>query len=80
MILRSILVRTGGFLSHVAKDIAEKEKKNLLKKSDLIEVVDSDVSLDQVGGLEVLKEDIKIKARILKYAFDFQYCCKYSLS
>lgn len=66
MILRSILVRTGGFLSHVAKDIAEKEKKNLLKKSDLIEVVDSDVSLDQVGGLEVLKEDIKIKARIFK--------------
>lgn len=37
-----------------------------MKKSDLIEVVDSDVSLDQVGGLEALKEDIKIKARIFQ--------------
>ena len=31
-ILRSALIRTGGFLSGVTKDIAEKEKKNLLKK------------------------------------------------
>lgn len=65
-ILRSSLVRTGGFLSEVTKDIAEKEKKNLLKKSDTIEIVDSDVRLEQVGGLEVLKADIKTKAKIFK--------------
>ena len=65
-ILRSALIRTGGFLSVVTKDIAEKEKKNLLKKSDTIEIIDSDVNLEQVGGLDVLKEDIKTKAKIFK--------------
>lgn len=65
-ILRSALIRTGGFLSGVTKDIAEKEKKNLLKKSDTIEIIDSDVNLEQIGGLDVLKEDIKTKAKIFK--------------
>lgn len=65
-ILRSALIRTGGFLSVVTKDIAEKEKKNIIKKNDTIEIVDSDVDLEQIGGLDILKEDIKIKAKIFK--------------
>lgn len=65
-ILRSALVRTGGFLSEVTKDIAEREKKSLLKKSDTIEIVDSDVRLEQVGGLDVLKADIRTKAKIFR--------------
>ncbi len=63
-ILRSVLVRTGGRLSDIAKELAEIEKKNLLKKSDTLEIVDSNVRLDQVGGLDVLKMDIQVKSRI----------------
>lgn len=63
-ILRSVLVRTGGHLSDITKELAEIEKKNLLKKSDTLEIVDSNVRLDQVGGLDVLKMDIKVKSRI----------------
>lgn len=66
-ILRSILVRTGGFLSEPAKVMAEREKKNMLRKSNLVNLVESNVSLDDVGGLEVLKNDIRLKARIFKH-------------
>lgn len=65
-ILRSVLVRTGGYLSKVALNMAETEKKNLVKKTDTLEIIETDITLKQIGGLEVLQKDILQKAKFFK--------------
>ena len=71
-IIRSIKVRTGGRLTEKCRDYALQEKKTIVKKSGIIEVVDTDVSFDQVGGLQVLREDLKRKATVFKHLNEFQ--------
>lgn len=65
-ILHSALIRTGGRLSAKTKQLALEEKKSIVRKSGVIEVVDTDVSFSQIGGLQVLKDDLKRKARIYR--------------
>lgn len=65
-ILRSSLCRTGNKISSQTIKYALEEKKQIVKKSGIIEVIDSDVTLDQVGGLEHLIEDIEKKAIVFK--------------
>ena len=65
-ILHSSLIRTGGRITEKTKALALEEKKNIVKKSGIIEVVDADVRLDQVGGLDYLKEEIKRKGVIYR--------------
>ena len=71
-IIRSIKVKTGGHLTKKCQDYALQEKKTIVKKSGIIEVVDTDVSFDQVGGLQVLREDLKRKATVFKHLNEFQ--------
>ncbi len=71
-IIRSIKVRTGGRLTEKALSYALEEKKSIVKKSGIIEVVDTDVSFDQVGGLEALREDLKQKAVVFKHLNELQ--------
>lgn len=71
-ILRSVLVRTGGYLSKVALNMAEAEKKNLVKKTDTLEIIETDITLKQIGGLEVLQKDILQKAKFLKIYLSLQ--------
>ena len=71
-IIRSIQVRTGGRLSEKCLTYALQEKKTIVKKSGIIEVVDTDVSFDQVGGLQVLRDDLKQKAIVFKHLNDVQ--------
>jgi len=66
-ILRSVLIRTGGKLTANAKALALEEKKRIVKKSGIIEVIDSDVSFDDVGGLEVLRDDMRQKAVVYRH-------------
>ena len=66
-IIKSSIVRTGGVISDKTISIALEEKKNIVKKSDIIEVVDTDITFDEVGGLENLKRDLKDKAKIYQY-------------
>lgn len=66
-ILRSVLVRTGGKLTANSKVLALEEKKRIVKKSGIIEVIDSDVSFEDVGGLEVLRDDMRQKALVYRH-------------
>lgn len=71
-IIRSIQVRTGGRLTEKCLSYALQEKKTIVKKSGIIEVVDTDVSFDQVGGLQVLCDDLRQKAIVFKHLNDVQ--------
>lgn len=71
-IIRSIQVRTGGRLTEKCLIYALEEKKTIVKKSGIIEVVDTNVSFEQVGGLQVLREDLKQKATVFKHLNDVQ--------
>ena len=64
-ILRSTLARTGNRLTTGTIALALEEKKRIVKKSGIIEVVDSNVSFADIGGLEVLRADMEQK----KYIF-----------
>lgn len=66
-ILRSCLVRTGGRLSRQTIALALEEKKQIVRKSGIIEVIDTDERLDNIGGLENLIEDIKNKKVIFEH-------------
>ena len=64
-IMNSVLARTGQKLTASAINLALEEKKRIVKKSGIIEVVNSDVTFDDVGGLDVLRKDMERK----KYIF-----------
>lgn len=66
-IINSSTLRTGGCISEKTISIALEEKKNIVKKSGIIEVVNTDVTFDEVGGLENLKNDLKDKAKIYRH-------------
>ena len=66
-IIKSSTVRTGGMISDKTISIALEEKKNIVKKSGIIEVVDTDITFDEVGGLENLKKDLNDKAKIYQH-------------
>lgn len=66
-ILRSVLIRTGGRLTENSKILALEEKKQIVKKNGVIEVVDSDVSFADVGGLDILQNDMMKKAVVFKH-------------
>lgn len=50
-----------------AKKLALGEKQKIVKKSGIIEIIDTDVTLDDVGGLERLKDDIRKKSIIYRH-------------
>ena len=66
-ILRSCLVRTGGKLSRQTIALALEEKKQIVRKSGIIEVIDTDEQLENIGGLENLIEEIKKKKLIFEH-------------
>ena len=66
-ILRSCLVRTGGKLSRQTIALALEEKKQIVRKSGIIEVIDTDEQLDNIGGLEDLIKEIKKKKVIFEH-------------
>ena len=65
-IIRSSMVRTGLRLNRQTLALALDEKKLIVKKTGIIEVVDTNESLDNVGGLENLIAEIRRKKVIFK--------------
>lgn len=63
-ILQSATVRTGGRLSKTTIKLALEEKKQIVKKSGIVEVVDANVQFSEVGGLDVIKEQLEEKKEI----------------
>ena len=70
-ILRSSLMKSNGFLTKRMIGFALEEKKQIARKSGIIDVIDTEVSFDQIGGLEILKEDLGRVAAIYKNLSDF---------
>lgn len=66
-ILRSCLIRTSGRLSRQTISLALEEKKQIVRKSGIIEVIDTDERLENIGGLENLIEEIKHKKIIFEH-------------
>ena len=62
--LRTVFELTNGRLSNKVIREALKEKKKIVKKTGIIEVVDTDISFNDVGGLSRLVEDLEIKSQI----------------
>lgn len=65
-ILKSSIIRTGGRLSKTTIKLALEEKKQIVKKSGIVEVVDANVQFSEVGGLDVIKEQLEEKKEIFK--------------
>lgn len=66
-VLSSSIVRSNGIINKQTNLFALEEKKRIVKKSGILEVIDTDISLKDVGGLDVLKHDIAIKGLIYKH-------------
>lgn len=64
--LRTALALNMKRINRGAIETALKEKQRIVKKSGIIEVVNTDVSFADIGGLKVLREDLKIKSKIYK--------------
>ena len=62
--LKTVLSLTNHRLSRRAISLALEEKKRIVKKSGIIEIIDTDVKFEDVGGLQRLQEDLKVKSRI----------------
>lgn len=62
--LRTVLALKNNRIDRSALRIALDEKKRIVKKSGIIEVVDSDICFDEIGGLQRLREDLEIKSNI----------------
>lgn len=63
-ILRLGLSRTGGVLSDKTCHLVLEEKKKVVRKTGIVEVVDTDVSFEDIGGLDNLRTELERKATI----------------
>lgn len=62
--LKTVLSLTNNRLSRRAISLALEEKKRIVKKSGIIEIIDTDIKFEDVGGLQRLRDDLKLKSRI----------------
>lgn len=69
-VLRSAILRSNGKLTERSIQYVLEEKRQIVKKTGIIEVIDTDVSFDSIGGLDVLKEDLKKVAVFFKNLSD----------
>ena len=65
-ILKTILPLTGGRINKKTIRLALDEKKRIVKKSGIIEVIDTDVKFEDVGGLQILRDDLERQSAIYK--------------
>ncbi len=71
-IIRTAAYRSNNILTEQMIKYVLEEKQNIIKKNGVIEVYESDISFDQVGGLEVLIEDLKHKSEIFQNLSEVQ--------
>lgn len=62
--LKTVFSLTNHRLNRRAISLALEEKKRIVRKSGIIEIVDTDVRFEDVGGLQRLQNDLKVKSRI----------------
>ena len=64
---------SNGSLSAEDTNMILRQKKQMVKKSGLLELIDSPESLDSIGGMEALKKYLSNKAEIIKRIADAQH-------
>jgi len=64
-VLKTLKNSYGNCIPNIAVDDALTIKKGLLSQSGLLELIDSKISIDQIGGLEQLKSWLRNKKRII---------------
>lgn len=62
--LRTSLILKNGRIGDAAVRLALAEKKRIVKKTGIIEVVDTDTSFEDIGGLKRLVKDLKTNSKI----------------
>lgn len=72
-VLRSVFVLASGkYLKQKSIVDALKEKRRIVKKSGIIEVIEANIGLENVGGLDVLKADLQSKALLYRHLNEIQ--------
>ena len=66
-IIQSSLLRSNGSLNDSTSGYAMAEKRRILQKSGIIELIPSEVCFDDIGGLERLHKDISRAARLYRH-------------
>ena len=56
-----------GTLSAEDREMINRHKKQMVKNSGVLELIDTPESLDSIGGLDALKNYLKIKAKVLQH-------------
>lgn len=63
-VIRGSLLKSNGFLNDSTSDYALEEKRQILQKSGIIELIPTEVSFEDIGGLKRLRGDIRRAARL----------------
>lgn len=66
-IIQSSLLRSNGSLNDSTSGYAMAEKRRILQKSGIIELIPSEVCFDDIGGLERLHKDISRAAQLYRH-------------
>lgn len=56
-----------GNLTASDRDLINQQKKQMVKNSGLLELVDSNVKISDIGGMTILKEYLENKAKVMKH-------------
>ena len=58
---------SNGTLSAEDREMINRHKKQMVKNSGVLELIDTPENLDSIGGLDVLKSYLKVKAKVLQH-------------
>lgn len=63
-VIRGSLLKSNGFLNDSTSSYALEEKRQILQKSGIIELIPTEICFEDIGGLERLRDDIRRAARL----------------
>ena len=63
-VIRSALLRSNNYLNDSTSAYALEEKRSILQKSGIIELIPTEISFEDIGGLGRLRDDIRRAARL----------------
>lgn len=73
-VIRSSVFRSNGTLNDSTSMYALEEKRRILQKSGIIEVIPTEISFNDIGGLERLRKDISRSANLYKHLDAVEAC------
>lgn len=74
LVIRSSLLQSNGRLNDSTSAYALEEKRRILQKSGIIELISTEISFDDIGGLGRLRDDIRRAARLYSRIDEVEDC------